>query len=91
MCTHQQQRLWLILFACLPASSAPLPACLQYSSKRDGEDGAPASADELLICGWMGNTFMWELLAELDHSDQVGLGLGWGWGQCCLCSDPVAV
>ncbi|KAI7839331.1 hypothetical protein COHA_006922 [Chlorella ohadii] len=25
---------------------------------------------ELLICGWMGRTFMWELLAELDHSDQ---------------------
>ncbi|PRW57972.1 SAD1 UNC-84 domain 1- isoform A [Chlorella sorokiniana] len=28
------------------------------------------AAGELLICGWMGRTFMWELMAELDHSDQ---------------------
>jgi hypothetical protein len=62
--------------ACLPAFSAPPPACLQYSSKHDGEEGAAAASDELLICGWMGNTFMWELLAELDHSDPGD----WGWG-----------
>lgn len=29
-----------------------------------------SSEDELLVCGWMGQTFMWELMAELDHSDQ---------------------
>ncbi|KAL4421222.1 hypothetical protein ABPG75_010513 [Micractinium tetrahymenae] len=32
-------------------------------------------ADKLLICGWMSQTFMWSLLAELDHSDQ-GLPAG---------------
>ncbi|KAL4421226.1 hypothetical protein ABPG75_010517 [Micractinium tetrahymenae] len=36
---------------------------LQYSQNLTPDD-------QLLICGWMGNTFMWSLLAELDHSDQ---------------------
>lgn len=45
----------------------------------------------LLICGWMGTTFMLELLAELDHSDQAcAWELGFrgrtdgSWGLLCL-------
>ena len=51
---------------CHLAVSFPLPP--QYTNTL-------LAADELLICGWMGDTFMWELLAELDHSDQ-GLPAG---------------
>jgi hypothetical protein len=47
---------------------------VQYSSAQ------LAAADELLVCGWMGQTFMWELMAELDHSHQVA-GRGGGGGQ----------
>jgi hypothetical protein len=51
---------------CLPPAALffALPGTLQYSDTL-------LAGDELLICGWMGYTFMWELIAELDHSDQV--------------------
>lgn len=67
-----------------PAASWPRPqgSIEPYQSSVQGLYVLPVqysntvlAADELLICGWMGDTFMWELLAELDHSDQ-GLPAG---------------
>lgn len=74
-------RQWTAAVCALGCHQPSSLAALQYSNP------ILITSDALLICGWMGNTFMLELLQELDHSDQVGEGRQEGAvGGCWRCA-----